>query len=284
MTDTKPVLGYVEILSKLSLFAIAAVYATGFFVVSLHQSRYGLASISLVRSQYVLAGLWVLAPLAFLLMIGIWVASTCHDVFRGQRPHGQTRWGHRVWLAWRLVQAAFWTVICIGSGLFVFRISATYLTGRSVITFARMVNTSLALLLFTLAIGFCLVGTWVFLSDVDVSAPRRTANDLLWGMTCASITAILCLAYIAVFTFKWYEWIPGSIGGGAPIPVRFVQKQTASRDTSLQLLLVDANKQSSITYGLLLSTEKSFIVVDPRKKSSAIEIDRAAVQAVVYLP
>lgn len=283
MVDSKDFSSYIEVLSKASLALLAFIYAMGVFVVSLHQSRYGLASISLVRTQYVLAGIWVLAPLMGVLIIGSWMGSAWHDIFRQRPPGGQSRAKRWLWRGRAVLQAVGWAIVCLMFALFVFDVGASYITGREwAMTLPKMLGVMGSLLGFALLIGFTLVGSWVFLRDVNLAAPGKTANDLLWGVSYVSVTVILVIAYVSYFTFNWYEKIPGSIGGGAPIPVQFILAPVAAPDTAV--LILEQGGKKSVTYRLLLSTETSYIVTDPFRKNEAIEIDRGAVKAVVYLP
>ena len=61
----------IEIFSKLSIGIIAAFYATGILVVSIHLNKYGAYSLNFFRVNYISAGLWTLIPILLPLLIGI---------------------------------------------------------------------------------------------------------------------------------------------------------------------------------------------------------------------
>src|SRR5579859_869736 len=57
--------GLFELGAKAISLSIALTYLIGFFVVAWHLSKYGVSSLSLFHLQYLVAGLWVVLPPAF---------------------------------------------------------------------------------------------------------------------------------------------------------------------------------------------------------------------------
>jgi len=74
MSENKPDLenakSLMEIVGKFVLGVLALCYAIGMFVVNIYYSKYGVYSLSLFQVNYVVAGLWVLAPI-FLILFAI---------------------------------------------------------------------------------------------------------------------------------------------------------------------------------------------------------------------
>src|SRR5258708_4693056 len=60
--DLQQVSHSVETAGKLLAICFGLLYLTGFLIVTFHLSRYGILSLSLVRTQYVIAGLYMFVP------------------------------------------------------------------------------------------------------------------------------------------------------------------------------------------------------------------------------
>jgi preprotein translocase subunit Sss1 len=52
--------------TKIAVAVVAIVYVVGFIVHTLYLGAYGVLAVSLLRAQYILAGVWLLAPFALI--------------------------------------------------------------------------------------------------------------------------------------------------------------------------------------------------------------------------
>ena len=69
--------------------------------------------------------------------------------------------------------------------------------------------------------------------------------------------------------------IPASLGGGKPLSVVFLLK--AEQGHTELPVTPDTSGTRSIPYKLLLTTDKTFVVLSPRKEEKAIEFDQDSV-------
>ena len=71
--DKKEWIIRVEQLSKIGIAGLSFTYALGFIAASLYFARYSVSSLSLIRVQYILAGIWLLLPILTTLFVLVWI-------------------------------------------------------------------------------------------------------------------------------------------------------------------------------------------------------------------
>jgi len=95
---------------------------------------------------------------------------------------------------------------------------------------------------------------------------------------------MIVLCYVLWFSVNIYPNIPFSMGGGKPLTVVFFRGDKPMPD---EIQKADASGNRSISYQLLLATEKSFVIVLPSdkdgSKKGSIEVSRDSVAGMVVL-
>ncbi len=224
--------------TKAAASIAALLYVAGYAVVSLHLSRLNVYPIELIRFHYLAAGLWLFVPLVLFALPFVWLGAVLHDAYGKERTSAASRRGS----VWRVVVAipvhAFRIVksLIMALGTFIIAAFIAYAANSELLylleplaEFDFIAHYLLSLALF--AVGLVATGfaTWLFLRDFDPKAAAATLNDLLWGLLFASFATITAFGYLGHFTVNVYPRLPATLGGGAPIPVRFVLSDDACK-------------------------------------------------------
>lgn len=206
--------------TKVVAVGAALLYLCGFLVVSMHLSRYGIHSVSLLRPQYLTAGFWSLCPL-FLSCTVAGVVYAFLDKPRGDAGSGMSKL-KRVFLSGVKL---LWQV------LMVFAAASAIVDGFASVFFPSVRNllwthwrVSLWLGWYSAMVGLSLLWLWrvvIRISPVDLEKDLRKLIPV--GMAVIWFTFIF-LVYIQSFTRRLYPEIPLAIGGGKPEKVVFLVK------------------------------------------------------------
>lgn len=232
--------------SKIGVAGVAIVYVLGFVVHTLYLGAYGMAAVNLLRAQYVLAGVWLLAPLA---LIGGAAALIVYLRELNVDEHHPRTPPH---------EYAVIIVLYIGGW-----VVAAWPLRRY---FSTPPDVELSDVKWLVIILACLVTVAVM--TCALGSPRKITFTK--GLGVGVVVIVLFFAYTSRFAVVVYPAIASAAGGGGPATVRFV---------------VDANGVLPIDpkqpYPLLVATEHSIIVLNDGK---ATEISRDKVKAVLYEP
>jgi hypothetical protein len=281
----------VEDFTKLGLPVLGIIYVLGFIVVALNLSKYGVSPLSLVRVQYILAGIWLLLPFFALAIIIIWFSSTLLDEYEDNSPDAvktKSTLG-KLWFHIKKIGQAF-------AGLFGILLFAGGSLYWVIMQFPQSFGESMGFLELLKVVGWisgfgifiAMTGAGALAILIDVKNQNSVADgkinypDLLKGATLAAFFLFLLLGYIGFYSFVIYERIPSALGGGSPMRVRFMPKQGADNQKIAQLIKTANQDNLSEPYFLLFSTDKTLVVIDPNDNTQAIEISKDLIDAVIF--
>jgi hypothetical protein len=285
-----------EQITRLGLLALALTYALGVLVVSLYLARYTVSPLSLLRVQYVVAGLWLLAPIAAIFALGAWFGIVFRDSVRDRkRPIEPVRF----WL--RVMPVALYRATI---AVFGFLVIAGLLAGVALAPLGSGADSPVGFLfsLSTLALfgyaALAVVLGWVFVimlggvtgalksaPSPPLDHPTITREDsFLWKVAGEIVIGSLCLmavlAYTGNFANSFYPEIPATLGGGKPTMVRFLLSGEDSDGPALGVLMREAPGPFSIPYKLLLTTDGTYVVLSEDDPDQALEFSKDLVSGV----
>jgi len=247
-----------DLSTKVISLSIALTYLVGFLVAAWHLSKYGVSSLSLLHLQYLVAGLWVVLPPGFVaLMMLTKELPIIHMDQRTPKPHWLVRF------AVNLVTSFPFSIVF---GFFVCFIVINLSTVKLLFVIFLLGVIGLAIALFVTCIRMPPSNTGRFVS-------RNLA--LFYGGIAASTAGI----YIWLFAVNIYPAIPYEWGGGKPLDVIFLEGDKQLPDG----IVKDGNTRHSITYKLLVVTEKSYVVLPQPPNQKSLQFDRESVQGIIVL-
>jgi hypothetical protein len=281
---------------------LSVIYFFGFLVVTCHLTRYGVSSISLLKLQYLVAGVWLLAPLA-----GLWVflagivspgpslfaerkfefpvTNPPQDIFERLQQFSKEMLipqGVRGYLLELFGLAIMFVPIVLASIVIAaFGFGSLNAASSFMGTFFRFHNLLIWVAFFAgIAITAGLAINALSRTEEEEKAARKWKTDG-FAFYMATLCALILLWYVFYFARNWYPLIPYSLGGGKPLSVVFLLK---TEEGHKELPVVpDSSGHRSIPYKMLLATEKTFVVLSPKKEEQAIEFERDAVLGMVVL-
>lgn len=266
-TPIKSVLSLVESAIKLFVALGAVLYGFGFIAVAVHYSRYNVTSLSLLNTDYVVAGLLCIVPLAVLCVITAGVYSRLSDKTEGCLK----KFG-----------------MALG-GLSILVLILLSVLGRN----SSSLNVFLFVIIILVIAGvFYLALQGIFNNDREAAATAAAAT-VLWVVPSLVI-------YTLLFAYYIYPKIPRAIGGGKPATVRFtlkelpVQSGTNSTnqtgqssppknvDPTVLLQWEGTNNRITILYKLLLATDKTYVIQQSANDKSTYEFPKDAVTGIIF--
>ncbi len=256
-----------ESVSKLFTISVATIYLFGFLVVMRHLSRYGVSSLTVLKLQYLVAGLWLVMPIVLFTVL---YSST--EAINLLRP--RTTLGRHI-VGYALLKSVAGLVLLILASFIIseFGFESVFRQGWKIL---------LAFFGFYLAIE-----TLVWLNWTCWKRTRGTeASDIPWWLDrnlrifYATLLGLVSLSYLSYFAVHVYPLIPYSLGGGKPLTAIFLLK--AQEKDSLPVIR-DGCTSRSVPYKLLLTTDRTFVVLSPDEQGQSIEFNRDAVAGMVVL-
>ena len=225
-------------ITRLGVLALALTYPLGILVVSLYLARYTVSPLSLLRVQYVVAGLWLLVPIAAIFALSAWFGIVFRDSVRDRK---RTSESVRVWLLFMPVALYRATIAVFGflvvSGLLAGVALAPLGPGAdspvgflfSLSTLALFGYAALAVVLgwaFVIMLGG-VIGALKSAPPAPLDHPTITREDSVLGKVAGAIVVgslylMAVLAYTGNFASSFYPEIPATLGGGKPTMVRFL--------------------------------------------------------------
>jgi hypothetical protein len=250
---------YANWLAKYVGVFVGFAYSLGFLVVSSHLSHYGVSPLSVLQSQYLVAGAWTIAPpVAFALI---------------QRT--TSRFSDRAWrfpaVSWRRsvlipLIAQFPIALLVGA----FSLLAG---GFGDFTWALFLRVWLCYFVLASAADMA----WISL-HVSAENERWWLNRQATPFY-ATLFVLGILVYSLNFGSRVYPLIPYTLGGGKPRTIVFIPG-----DRQFPIGIVkDSSSSRSVPYKLLTTTDKSYVVISPNPGEQSIEINRDAVQGIIVL-
>jgi len=252
-----------EWLPKVFATALGCLYLVGFVVVASFLSRYGVSSFAVLHLQYLTAGIWAVGPPAILASL----ISIERRFSERAAPELERRF------SWRR-----FAISSVASGIS---------SNLFLVLLARIPNVSegltwgmgVRLFLFFMAMFNCALLFWL--------SRRTDAGKETWWINRShaapyylALLLLILFGYSLWFGSRIYPLIPFSLGGGRPLTVVFFEGEKQMPD---EIQKADHSAKRSIPYKLLLTTDKSFVVVSPSDKERSVEISRDCVGGIVVL-
>ena len=268
MTDSARPQGWVRYV----VAAIGGIYAIGLAVVTLHLAKYGVANVGLMHAQFVLAGVMALVPIVGVaFMVAVVVALLQHEL-GGRAVAGVPRASGSFVRRRDMVVGVLGATIGI---LGIARFFLSFLGDRSEdittpIQFGELVVIALAVLGFVAAIAWGVGIARYARTDQPGDTPYRVLG---WSLAFAA-----GIGYLGYFTSHVFPRVPAAAGGGAPTAVHMVMRSD-SEPLGLAAAMRGLEQDAACRHRLLFATEESYIVIDPRDSTNAIEISRDLVAA-----
>lgn len=253
-----------EWVSRLFGVSLGFVYLVGFLVVMRHLSRYGVSSFSIFQLQYLVAGVWVVAPIVVLRFMQIASQRFVDRALSVDREAERISWRRRAIVA---------SAAAIPGGLVI--ASMAIFAGNPEGFSLRI---SALLYLFYLALAWS-----ADLLRLSRKAPAHLAQKW-WASShtslfYASSLVSIFLLYVIFFAIQVYPLIPYSLGGGKPLTVVFLLGEKEVPD----ILARDKSSHRSVPYKLLAATDKTFVILPTDHNQQSIEFNRDSVLGVVVL-
>jgi len=256
-------IGFLESLSKSFAVALGVVYVFGFVVVASYLSRFGVSSFSALHLQYLVAGIWLLAPPTIFSCLTL--ASERFDARAAPDVPGRFNWR-------RVAVANLLTTL--PSGLF-FGLLASVPNVVENLTW----GTGIRFFLFNMVMMNLVQLFWISLK-IETSRETWWRNRAHAAPFYFSFPFVIVTAYAVWFSVRLYPLIPFSMGGGRPLSVSFIEGDKNMPD---EIQRSDKSSKRSIAYKLLFSTDKYYVVVSPSPKERSIEISRDSVAGMVVI-
>jgi|HubBroStandDraft_3_1064219.scaffolds.fasta_scaffold15597_3 hypothetical protein len=267
---------------------LAAVYATGLLVVTFHLAQYGVLSFSLLRTQYIIAGLFMVVPAMVVL---VFVVGAKNDPFTeiDENRKSQSRILSREG-AKRSAKAIFnaYTLIALMSGilgtlmsLVVPGVSGPYPQDLIFRHWRLLLWCSAQVLLLAyLSKGLLAATLLVFLKPEQFLRLRHL-------IATAAVFSLWLAAFLysaQYFARNLYAKIPYEYGGGRPLSIVLLLKPDASTLIGQALGKGESTQNNPVPCALIMETSDSYIVLTPAKGARAVEIKKDAVYGIGVNP
>jgi hypothetical protein len=265
--------GRPQVVVKAVVAAATLVYVIGLAVVTLHLAKYGIANVGLVQAQFVPAGVMALVPIvAVAFLVAVVVALMQHEL-SGRFATGVPRASGSFVKRRDMVVGVLGAIIGIlGIARFFFGfVGARSDDVTAPLSVGEILIVGLAVLGFVAAIAWGVGIARYARTEQPADMPYRVLG---WSLALAGV-----IGYIGYFTSSVFPRVPAAAGGGAPTAVHIVMRSD-SEPVSLAAAMRGLPQDAACRHRLLFATRDSYIVVDPRDSTNAIEIARELVAAV----
>lgn len=253
----------IEWVPKLLGASVGFIYLVGFLVVTRHLSSYGVSSFSVFQIQYLVAGVWVVAPIVLMELMQIAAQRFTDRALSDRREVDTINWRRRLIVP---------LMTSVPGGL---------LIGAAAAFVGNIEGVSWQVGVFLFIFYIAMTGTGVFLWAAWKSPPNRPT----WWVNrhaapfYATLLMSIFLTYAFFFAVRVYPLIPYSLGGGKPLTVVFLMGDRNVPD----FLAAGKSSHTSAPYKLLATTEKTFVILPPDPNQESVEFNRDAVLGVVVL-
>jgi MFS family permease len=265
--------------SKIVVGGVGALYVIGFLVVTFHVAQFGFVSVSWLRPQYLLAGIWCLLPLLLfisdLAFVGLQIVEPW--IKYSNVVSKRTR-------RYRYVKSVIQGLAGMFAATGFVSILILWATGQPVkATWSP--STVIALKLAGLCLAAFVLGTlgitWLTAAaeSEETRTDRFVARFSLGTVVCLMALAV-GIAYIRYFSIAVYSAIPSTLGGGRPQTVVFLLDRSHSDPPPVA---ADGSGSRSVSYHLLLKTDNTYVVQSQTNGEGAIEFRQDSVKGMIML-
>jgi hypothetical protein len=246
-------------IAKAVALVVALLYLGGFVVVSVHLSRHGVASFTLLQLQYLVAGVWALAPPALTAFVKD--ASSKFEQRVAPDVPGRFNWRR---FRWSLV-----------SGI-PYALTTNFAVSYLLLSY---VGWKTGAILFAFYLSMMVSAYWSWESWRRPQQNETVFINRNQAPFHFSLFIAILGVYVVWFSLHIYPIIPYSFGGGRPLMVQFIES-----DKPLPASLVrDDKTQRTVPYRLLEATDKRYYVISENQTEQSIEINRDSVDGMVVL-
>lgn len=270
----------IERLGKTALAGAALSYVAGYCVVCLHSAQYGVSSLDLVKPHYILAGLWLLLPLASMGVMTAFAVAVMFSVRLSTANATASSWKVKLKRsAWALgIWLSLLSVVFAIVARFLPRIRALP-NPNQVVEYSRILRELAGSYLWIT--GFSLFGL-MFWRGSRVATQKETKTLLRSAVAVVGVFLMfVSFEYVIWFSHALYPLIPQSIGGGRPILVRLISS-SATVDGG-RVPTVDKVRLSQPCL-LLLEQADSLIVRFPSLNDQAFRLEKNAYAGYLIVP
>lgn len=246
-----------------STFVLGLLYFLGLIVNLIYFAQYGISTISLLKLQYILAGFWALFPILIVLFVFSWL-------FHTHTSKDYTKTGSYF--------ISMLVPIALLLGLFYYTYSIyhpsyiVYSETKNGIYYMNFIGTLISSIIFIPIYIISFYGTF----------KKYNIHQNIKLLSLYVIAGfILFIGYLGAFSYTLYENIPIGYGGGKPETVQFIIKDEKDK-TSLPIELASSSNKS-ISYKLLLETDKTYVILPNNNQVKSIELSRDLFAGIIYL-
>lgn len=250
-------------IAKLAAAVVGSLYALGFIVVTIHLGRYHVAPYGLVRAQYLLAGLWSLAPFAAITICVVWAASNYFDRTTG--PSGMTISKSHVKGIVRVILRGLIVLIATVGGLSalvsIFMKVVPELTVELGVPDFQFIA---IYLLKAAAFGIVIVifGAGAIYAALKMARKIRRTEEIVVAAFSGIVAILAAIVYLFHFALTAYPRIPVVLGGGDGQVVIAVSDKSMSAGTPAdQTSQTFASIVGDSPCQLLLETDKAYVLL-----------------------
>jgi hypothetical protein len=282
-SHSSTLIAQIESYLKLFVYIGAAIYGVGFLVVSVHLSVYHVTPYSLLRLQYALAGVWLLFPLLVGFSI-LFIFKSFQGLFNRIIEKQKLNWMLFVFfktlsivfiIAWFVVIADMCYVVF--SSLLPSLFSSFILLPLREFFLISFLYGSLAFLC------FC---SFLILKKIRNKENSFSNREFRLGVTTLVTTIILTtlIFFVVLGSFARfiYARIPCELGGGCPIKVQFIIKKDNQGEQIARMLGMNEKHDLSPKLQLLLTTDKSYVIVHPSAERASIVVPKDRVTLALF--
>lgn len=275
----------VDITGKIALGIIAIFYVIGVIVVNIYLSNFGVYSPSLLRLNYIAAGIWTMVPilsvaLMALLLLGLilQLSSTVRKLLTDRLNIKVAGSEDNKWLTWG---SAIVMALVFFLGLALFRATMGVAGFYGSLFEGEMLKITLT----SAGYIFLIVPLMIFVTPHIVSRAVKLFFSFF-------IAGFFLYSYSYEFAKNVYGTIPSYLGGGQPKEVQLVidsdeNKRKFFQDLGIQFLTESSNV--TVNVKLLLVTEDEYVLLvektkccDGKTVQTGLTIQRDKIQAILY--
>ena len=282
-TNPRPGLGIAD-LARVVVGVVGFIYAVGFLVVTFHLAAFGVAPVTWLRPQYLLAGIWCLLP-------PVWVVCGLAIIATGVLEpwvRVSTEVPQRTRRA-RYVMGGVQGLL-LGFCVFAFLsfavdsvVSPSSIAHPKLWTPGSVIAMRLCFLCLLSTAGMLCGVFLVYGAMKPIRKDQRIDQQIMAisvGIFALVFTLQIAITYVRYFSAAVYSAIPLTYGGGRPQSVVFLIDRADQRSSPI---IPDSSGTRSIPYNLVLVTESNYVVESPSKSELAIEFKQDSVHGLIVL-
>jgi hypothetical protein len=270
-------------LAKIGAATVATLYAIGFLVVTFHLSQFGVAPVTWLRPQYLLAGIWCLLPPVLLAGgLAFTVLSFAEPWIRDPTAREAVPRTRRIY---RHTTGTIMGILSLVAVFIFISVAMSFAFGPPFHLDFKWRPGAVITLKFAALLVMAAVNGWYAVGCFSTASKHSTRLDRWLALVSVGVMGTLgflafTVMYVHSFSVSIYSFIPSAFGGGRPQRVVFLVDSNAAQTASV---ITDSSGTRSVPYNLLLTTDSSYVVESPAKNEMAIEFRQDSVRGMIVL-